>query len=99
VLEGMLWGKRGRADSAEAIATRLERGLVPEVTKEDPYSQFDAALVRLAAGDTARAIETLQRRELRVTDLLVPELAGLRGDPRYQELLAAAWGRIRTDGP
>src|SRR5262249_18018023 len=39
VLEGMLWGKRGRADSAEAIAARLEQGLVPDVTKEDPYSE------------------------------------------------------------
>jgi len=34
-----------------------------------------------------------------MADLLVPELGGLRHDPRYQELLAAAWGRIRTDGP
>jgi tetratricopeptide (TPR) repeat protein len=98
VLEGLLWGRRGRADSAQAIAARLERGLV-EVTKEDPYSQFDAALVRLAAGDTARAFETLRRREWRVADLLVPELAGLRGDPRYQALLDAAWQRIRTDAP
>jgi len=99
MLEGLLWGRRGRADSAEAIATRIEQGLVPEVSKEDPYSQFDAALIRLAAGDTARAFQTLRRRVWRVTDLLVPELAGLRRDPRYQALLGAAWQRIRTDAP
>jgi hypothetical protein len=72
---------------------------VPEVSKEDPYSQFDAALVRLAAGDTTRAFQTLRRRDWRVTDMLVPELAGFRHDPRYQALLDAAWRRIRTDAP
>jgi hypothetical protein len=91
-LEGLIWAKRGQRDSAVAIATRLEKGDIP-------YYDLDAALIWLALADTTRALRVLERRPQEAYRLLSPNFAGLHGNPRYEAVLAAAWRRVRTDGP
>jgi hypothetical protein len=60
---------------------------------------LDATLIWLALGDSTRALRALERRPQKAVDLLAPDLAGLRGNPGYEAVLAGAWRRVRTDDP
>jgi tetratricopeptide (TPR) repeat protein len=93
-LEGLLWAKRGRRDSAAAIATRLDRG--PHQTY---FNDIYAALIWMALSDTTRALDVLGHRPPRVAGLVNPDFAGLRGHPRYEAMLAAGRRRLSVDGP
>jgi hypothetical protein len=97
LLEGLLWAKRGRRDSAAVIAGRFERDLPGR--KGAPGNDLNATLIWLALGDSVRAFQALERRPQQVPRLLSPDLAVLRGNPRYEAVLAAAWRRVRTDRP
>ena len=97
LLEGLLWAKRGRRDSAAVMASRFERDLLGR--KGSPYNDILAALIWLALGDSTGAFRALERRPQQVVSLLAPDLVVLHGHPRYEAVLAAAWRRVRTDGP
>jgi TolB-like protein/tRNA A-37 threonylcarbamoyl transferase component Bud32 len=95
LLEGLLWAKRGRRDSAAVIARRFERGLVG--VKGRTYSGIQATLIWLALGDSIRALQALERRPLKVVDLLAPELDLLYGNARYVAAMSTARRRVGTD--
>jgi Tfp pilus assembly protein PilF len=97
LLEGLLWAKRGRRDSAAVIASRFERDRPG--TKGRPYDDLFATLIWLALGDSTRAFQALERRPQQVPSLLSPDLVVLRGHPRYEAVLAASLRRVRTDRP
>jgi serine/threonine-protein kinase len=97
LLEGLLWAKRGRRDSAAVIASRFERDLPGR--KGDPSNDLNATLIWLALGDSTQAFRALERRPQQVPRLLSPDLVVLRGHPRYEAVLAASLRRVRTDRP
>ena len=92
LLEGLLWARRGRRDSAATIAAGFEGDLVG--VKGRPNNDILASIIWLALGDSVRASQALERRPQRIVDLLAPELAPLHRNPHY--LAAMATARRRT---